>query len=1701
MVLLLLPAGSHAQDVIKASGGTNLSIDSVATQGFTTIDGPTIRETASGQLEQGQDIVLTLPDGFVWNDNLTSGDITITIEPTGANKTDLEVSFTDIANNAKEAIFTVDTESHTAGKGKGPGRVDIQGLELRPDTLDVPYEKQISNTGSTGPDVNYGNLSTAVGAIQEVQVETAADGSGQILQAQDLLAGESITVYSIGRDAGDNFVKNVALSAESDWTLTDGNGQVPQSALTASADLKSAEFSSQTTGTTKIEATLSGATSVTSELITVLPRPTDEIVINTQPSSSATAGSAFSTQPVIFLRDQFGNKVTTDDTTQVTASINTGDGSLSGTLTQTASSGEVTFTDLLSTTADTITLKFESPGLSTVTSDQIIINPAAASDLEYIQQPTNTAQNNTINPPVELQLLDQYGNNVQASGTTVSINSETFLKNNSTLSSDTENGIATFNTLNIKNSASTGSVNLTAQFSGISSPVTSNSFLITSSDGLAQYEITNNNGNDIGEQQAGTSFSITITAKQGDGDDFTFSSDSTLTITADNTIQGANGGTDVTILSGNSSVDTSLTLTSTGTGKIYADSSESISGQSNSFNVTPSGTIDPALSTISADPTEIIADGSSTSTITVQLKDEFGNNLVTGGETVELSTTAGTLNNTTASDEGNGTYTSVLTSSTDATEAATVTGTVNGNSISDDATVDFVPGEVVGFQFAIPSGDQTAGVAFNIDVDAIDNQNNIVTSFDGPVTFTTNSTISSGSSASFTNGELNNHSITLTKADSNATITATADNLFDVSSTSSSFIVLPNSPDADQSQLTAIPSTIQNDGSSQSIISVILRDAFQNRIFQQKDVSLSLEQLEENNSSSSGSPDASLSNGSNIPFNSSNGVYRDTLTSNNTIELVKITGSFGSSSTQITQTDTVDIVVPNTWQGDAGGPSNVQTDWTNSENWSQGSVPTSSDFVIIPNVQNLPVLDLNIDIGSFEIQSGVSLTLFGGNTINVSGNIILNGSLDIEDNTEVTTGSNFNGSGSFTAGDNTTINIAGDVNLGDFLARTTGTQINLNGESPQFISTPIFLAQNLNIKNDVTADSNADLIDTDTLTINANNAFELNQGATDTLDVFSSITGGGTLIINDNTLVLGGDTDVQDIDVSQATVIFGVRLGQDPANFNLSQQLVSNLDQMKNAIINNDQGVKTTEDIIVDGSLTLENGELIITSGKSLIAPNQTYNNGSLSIRRNISQQGWHMLSAPINTDFADLFDELIVQGMTNSTYPDRQPNLLYYNETIEGTDNQRWRTPDDLNNTIQDPDSTGRGFFFYVFGDVENDSDYNDILPVTLTVNGEEYQHQNNSFNFSSVTYTAAADTGWNLVGNPWASTIDWDNENWTKTNIDETIYIWDPSTNDYLTWNGIDGSLGNGLIKSFQAFWVKANDQNPTLSIDKSAKTTGGEFYSKTDKKPASIEFLLEADSLSKETHLTLTPNGSNGKDRRDAFRLLTFETETYLELFTTLDDGTQLAINNLARSFGKEISIPLHVGGFVDGQPLNGEYILSWPEFGDVPDAWSLVLEDKKTGETIDLRKNTFYSFNLSQSKQKKVVKNTMENFRLTAKPQGQTKGNGGTNASNRFVLNIDPGADGSDVPDEYSLGKNYPNPFSDQTTIEYNTPVEGEVKLMIYDILGRRVKTILDERRPAAYHEIDWSPNQLASGVYIVVMRAGGKQLTKKLTYIK
>ena len=89
----------------------------------------------------------------------------------------------------------------------------------------------------------------------------------------------------------------------------------------------------------------------------------------------------------------------------------------------------------------------------------------------------------------------------------------------------------------------------------------------------------------------------------------------------------------------------------------------------------------------------------------------------------------------------------------------------------------------------------------------------------------------------------------------------------------------------------------------------------------------------------------------------------------------------------------------------------------------------------------------------------------------------------------------------------------------------------------------------------------------------------------------------------------------------------------------------------------------------------------------------------------------------------------------------------------------------------------------------------------------------------------------------------------------------------------------------------------------------------------------------------------------------------------------------------------------------------------------------------------------------------------------------------------------------VPMHIKLMQNYPNPFNPTTTIEYSVPFASRVVLSVYDVLGRRVTTLVDSRKSPGRYMVTFDASNLATGVYFYRLSADGTVDTKKLMLIK
>ncbi|MEJ5265861.1 MAG: LamG-like jellyroll fold domain-containing protein [Bacteroidales bacterium] len=202
-------------------------------------------------------------------------------------------------------------------------------------------------------------------------------------------------------------------------------------------------------------------------------------------------------------------------------------------------------------------------------------------------------------------------------------------------------------------------------------------------------------------------------------------------------------------------------------------------------------------------------------------------------------------------------------------------------------------------------------------------------------------------------------------------------------------------------------------------------------------------------------------------------------------------------------------------------------------------------------------------------------------------------------------------------------------------------------------------------------------------------------------------------------------------------------------------------------------------DLVNDGTLRLLSPSDLSPAG-SLITNGNIYNNKSMAVERYITpgtlaadNYVWHFISSPVAPftvektfvgDYVYRFAENINNWQSLKTGDFIDPGKGYMVKT------------------------TKTGGKTLVFGGTFNTG----------------------SFSFSLTNTGGTADNGYNLVGNPYPSAIDWNAASgWTKTNLSTTIWIWNPTANNYATWNGFVGvNGGSRYIPAMQGFFVKVNE-----------------------------------------------------------------------------------------------------------------------------------------------------------------------------------------------------------------------------------------------------------------------------------------------------
>jgi hypothetical protein len=129
-------------------------------------------------------------------------------------------------------------------------------------------------------------------------------------------------------------------------------------------------------------------------------------------------------------------------------------------------------------------------------------------------------------------------------------------------------------------------------------------------------------------------------------------------------------------------------------------------------------------------------------------------------------------------------------------------------------------------------------------------------------------------------------------------------------------------------------------------------------------------------------------------------------------------------------------------------------------------------------------------------------------------------------------------------------------------------------------------------------------------------------------------------------------------------------------------------------------------------------------------------------------------------------------------------------------------------------------------------------------------------------------------------------------------------------------------------------------------------------------------------------------------------------------------------------------------------------------------------------------------MAENYRTRSVWNTMKNS--TVIQQGLQKA--GFTTTNGIV-------DAGHQPEQYALLQNYPNPFNPTTSIEYALPKKTRVKIVIFDMLGRQIRTLVDEGKSAGRYKVEFDARNLSSEVYFYHLQAGSFTETKKLVLLR
>jgi hypothetical protein len=581
------------------------------------------------------------------------------------------------------------------------------------------------------------------------------------------------------------------------------------------------------------------------------------------------------------------------------------------------------------------------------------------------------------------------------------------------------------------------------------------------------------------------------------------------------------------------------------------------------------------------------------------------------------------------------------------------------------------------------------------------------------------------------------------------------------------------------------------------------------------------------------------------------------------------------------------------------------------------------------------------------------------------------------------------------------------------------------------------------------------------------------------LNVARNFTNNGTFVPGSGTLVLNGSS-TQSISGTTTTTFNNITVtntaGPPAAQVQSNQNLQGVLTLSANSEFDADGSSNTAVFTLLS---TNDNS----TSDASIATlPSGALVTGNVTVQRFMAIEGgnntriYRFISSPVQSAPVSQIQTFIpvtgtFSGASSCSGCGTSQSMFAYDESvITGDQNAGYINFPAAGNS--ETFTSGRGYSIYVRGNT---------APVSIAGNARwSLTGPINSGNINFNPFTTfnssgtLANDGWNLVGNPYPSTIDWDAAGWTRTNINNAIYMRDNGQSGvfatYISGASVNG--GSRYIPTGQAFFVKSDGGTIDFRATESVKAAGTQTtFFRQEAVDNFLRMTLSGNGVRDEAVIRFQKEASDVYDsKQDARKLRNgSDTSPIVSLSSISSDGELLAINS-ANSLGCTNLIPSKkIALMIDGV-RSGSHQLSFSQLDSFSEDVMIVLHDQFNKDSVVINQSNFvYDFDVTSD----------------AKSFG----------SQRFSVSFTCKSLVTSIPDnkENSIHV-FPNPASDKVQIEI--PYNSNIAATMLNSVGAPIgKVVLIKEGDFWKGEFDLGAH--AAGFYFIQVSEGTKVYAKKV----